>query len=83
MTEHLPPCEPPPDLLNLRWHWLRQTGFGGKCEPVPASLEIHRGHMNWRLAVMGDSGSPDWMAARGWQYLGPCIPPEIAREPKP
>ena len=67
-------CEPPPEYRAVRWHWLiRDEEYGPEPMRWAENSERSPGFWitrHWHYA-------PDEMAALGWRYLGPALPPEV------
>ena len=66
-------CEPPEKHRHLRFHWLLDFG------DAPIFAEWHAPSSRtreWWFAGRARKYSPDEVAANGYTYFAPAIPPE-------
>ena len=65
-----PRCEPPPEHRGVRWHWLvRDQRIG------PEVFDWDNETGRWWRGL--NDYKPNKMAALGFRYLAPAIPPEV------
>lgn len=73
MPANPPRCEPPGQHRDQRWHWLRYFTAVGDEDAEPWLWLRSRG--TWLDARGGVDVSPEQMAAFGYTYHSPAVPP--------
>jgi len=57
---------PPPGGEGVRWHWLRDNN--GRDVVALWLMGC------WWLPGVGERQTPDYLAGRKYEYIGPCLP---------